>query len=126
MDVNGNWVSGFSVSFGYGNAFLSEILAIEHGLRLAWNLGHKSLTCVTDCQEARTVLTTVSDVGGYWAADAILRVKMMLSWDWDISFGVVSRDRNVIADALACKASANGTPHRIWRTPPTFVVPFLV
>ena len=22
MDVNGNWLSGFSVSFGYGNAFL--------------------------------------------------------------------------------------------------------
>ena len=25
MDANDNWISRFSVSFGYGNAFLSEI-----------------------------------------------------------------------------------------------------
>ena len=123
--VNGNWISGFSVSFGHGNAFLSEILAIEHGLRLAWNLGHRSLICATDCYDAMNVLTSVSDVGSYWAADTICRVKSILAWDWNVTVIAISRDQNLVADALACTASANGSSHRIWRSPPTYVIPFL-
>ena len=57
-DENGSWISGFSISFGHGNAFISELLALDHGLRLVWNLGYRHITCATDCKDAITALNT--------------------------------------------------------------------
>ena len=124
MDANGNWISGFSVSLCHGSAFLSELLALEHGLRLAWELGYRSIICATDCQEAITALNTV-DVSSYWACHTIRRVKSLLSQDWSVTIEAIPRDKNAIADALACKASRDGSSHSVWSYPPAWVVPLL-
>ncbi|KAF1891193.1 hypothetical protein Lal_00001334 [Lupinus albus] len=39
-----HWVRGFSVNLGVGSHILVELLAIKHGLRLAWNLGYHNIT----------------------------------------------------------------------------------
>ena len=123
-DVDGNWLSGFSVSFGHGNAFLSELLAIEHGLRLAWNLGYRELVCATDCRDAITALNTL-DTTSFWASHTLSRIKDMLHWDWTVTLESISRNNNLVADALACAASRDGSPHCVWRFPPSFVVPLI-
>ena len=105
--------------------FYAELLAVEHGLRLAWNLGYRSLLCVTGCQDALNVLTSTLDVRHYWAFDTIHRIRSLLNWDWHVVFELVHREMNVIVDALATKASRDGSPLCVWSYPPPFVVPLL-
>ena len=124
-DSSRGWISGFSISFGHGNSFLAEMLAIEEGLKLTWELGYRRVSCVTDCKEAVAIFMDNRDTSTYWASDTIHRIKGMLTWSWEVSFKHISRQHNMVADSLACKASRDGTPFRVWRSPPSYVVPLL-
>ncbi|KAL6497326.1 hypothetical protein OROGR_029255 [Orobanche gracilis] len=122
---SGAWIVGFSVSHGFGSPFLAEVLAIERGLRLAWELGYRSFTCASDSRNAIDVLTSAIDTSMYWASDTIHRVRSLLAQDWSVTLRYIPRERNLAADCLARQASRDSTTHRVWRLPPSFVVPFL-
>ncbi|RDX62187.1 hypothetical protein CR513_59498, partial [Mucuna pruriens] len=46
---NSDWLFGFSLACGPGDAFLAEILALEEGLLKVRHLGYKSIICESDC-----------------------------------------------------------------------------
>lgn len=47
-DSNGKWLTGFSSCGGITTNMTAELLAILHGLRVAWNSGFKRVICETD------------------------------------------------------------------------------
>lgn len=56
-----------SVSFGVGNTFLLEVLAIKIGLKHVWDMGHKVIMCYFDCSNLVDTFHQNLDVLQYWA-----------------------------------------------------------
>ncbi|XP_057453171.1 uncharacterized protein LOC130745038 [Lotus japonicus] len=125
-DAAGTWLSGISLGVDGGDAFIAELAGIELGLQQAWNLGHRELSCYSDCLEAVNVCTSHVDVTTYWARDAILRIRTMLQWGWNVELTHVPRGKNNAADCLAKHASREGAARREWRLPPSFVIEALL
>ena len=61
----------------------------------------------------------------YWDRDVILRIRNLLSETWNVTFMLISGDLNTVADALARHAAIHKSPTRVWRLPPSNVVPML-
>lgn len=51
-DQNGQWCSGFSGFCGFSTNINAELLAIYHGLKLAWQNGFTPLICESDSKSA--------------------------------------------------------------------------
>ena len=100
-------------------------MGIEKGLRHAWELGYRTLVCVSDCKLTIDILKSDVDVSTYWALYTIRRICTMLSWDWRVTLQHIPREENLVVGCLAKQASRDDTPLRIWRLPPSFVVPLL-
>ncbi|XP_057453191.1 uncharacterized protein LOC130745062 [Lotus japonicus] len=116
QDVAGAWLS-----LG-GDAFMAELTGIELGLQHAWHLGLRELSCFFDCLEVVIVCFSQVNVSTYWARDAILRVRTMLQWGWDVELAHVPMEKNNAADCFAKRASRDGVARREWRLPPSFVI----
>ncbi|KAF1859238.1 hypothetical protein Lal_00009822 [Lupinus albus] len=51
------WSSRFSTNFGVGLLILVELLAINHGLKLAWNMWFKQIILECNCFEVVQIIT---------------------------------------------------------------------
>ncbi|OMO93701.1 reverse transcriptase [Corchorus capsularis] len=47
-DSDGLWLFGFTCKFGWGHISKAELYAIYHGLRIAWQSGHRSIIVESD------------------------------------------------------------------------------
>ncbi|KAL6544208.1 hypothetical protein OROGR_010705 [Orobanche gracilis] len=124
-DVHGNWISGISNSYGFGNAFLAEVLALELGLKHVWELGHRKVRCFSDCSILVNTLLQDLEASQLWARDAIVRTRIWLAKDWDVHIAYIPRERNNAADALARQACRDLGQLRVWKLPPSVVIPNL-
>lgn len=79
IDAVDRWLSGASESHDAGLAFMAELLAVELGLQIGWDLGLRQVICCTDCAVVRDVLQRDTNVDHYWARDVILRIRSVLS-----------------------------------------------
>ncbi|KAK7268980.1 hypothetical protein RIF29_21693 [Crotalaria pallida] len=52
----GEWICGFAGYFGISNNIHMELLAILHGLELAWSRGFRNVECRSDCLEALSLV----------------------------------------------------------------------
>ncbi|XP_057458837.1 uncharacterized protein LOC130749483 [Lotus japonicus] len=125
QDGDGRWISRFAVAFGVGDAFLAELRALYEGLRHVWELGFRKVVCFTDCVELVDVVTGAQNVCHFWHRDVIMQVREMLQSSWQISVRHISRERNMVADALAKFTTRTRCSWRVWRLPPSMVVPLL-
>lgn len=57
---NSAWVSEFS-GHTKGDVLLAELLAIQHGLKIVWEMGFRAVICESDCLDAVQLLTTEVD-----------------------------------------------------------------
>ncbi|KAE9614458.1 hypothetical protein Lal_00012188 [Lupinus albus] len=100
-DHDDHLLSGFCVNFGVGSPILAELLAMEHGLKLAWDLGFKKVILESDCLEAMQVIRD----GVLICLDNILlvvsNVRTWLSRNWMVEVKFVDRDVNKVADFMA-------------------------
>ncbi|KAF1895774.1 hypothetical protein Lal_00037890 [Lupinus albus] len=55
-DYEGKWLFGFSANFSVGSPILAELMGMDQGLRLAWNLGYKQITLESDCLESVQII----------------------------------------------------------------------
>ncbi|XP_019433682.1 PREDICTED: uncharacterized protein LOC109340441 [Lupinus angustifolius] len=124
-DHDGRWISGISGSGNDGCPLLAELLAIQHGLQHAWQLGYRRIDCETDYLEVVELINGDLNVCNHWYIDIILSIRGMWLWHWDLSLTHISRDSNMVADALAREASEGGVIHRIWRFPHSSVIHIL-
>lgn len=111
-------VDGFVVwalAFGADSAYLAEVLAIELGLRQAWDLSYKEVDCLSDYSNAVNGFSSDVDVSRFWAREKIQRVRTCLSEIgqlWLILLPGVHR--NNAADLMAKQASHERSLWRVW------------
>ena len=115
-------VSGVSCSVDGGNAFTAELKALEIGLSHAWELDIRTLSCKTDCSQARDVICTAMNITRYWERDLILKIRSFMERPWSVTITLISRFKNTAADFMARQAAWDGTPHKIWKQPSTSVI----
>jgi hypothetical protein len=58
---DGAWVHGFVSNIGFSNILHAVLLAVYHGLVLAWGLEIKELWCYSD-SDSKTVIKLITDV----------------------------------------------------------------
>ncbi|KAK4267638.1 hypothetical protein QN277_024391 [Acacia crassicarpa] len=98
-DHMGLWISGFTQTLGFCNAYMAEEWALLLGLRRAWDEGLKHILVESDakllvekllrnCEEPNTTLV-------------FLQIKQMLLFSWDVKIMYVPRVCNLLADGLA-------------------------
>ncbi|MED6139509.1 hypothetical protein PIB30_084482, partial [Stylosanthes scabra] len=94
-----------------------ELLAIWHGLTLAWNQGSRSVICETDCLEALNLihLTDISPTVDHY--DLLSDIKALSNRDWTIHVTLIQRSANNAADLLAKCAARNQDDYFIWNQP---------
>lgn len=106
-DHNGKWLIGFSGHVDFADSLEVELLAILHGLRIAWDIGATDVSCRSDCTKALSLIQNpISHTHRY--AAIIWHIKELISRDWSTAFYHTYRESNQCADFMA-KYGANST-----------------
>jgi ribonuclease HI len=97
---DGAWVHDFAGNIGFSNILHAELLAVYHGLTLAWELDIKDLWCYSD---SKIVIKLLSDHVNDWHCYAaiIYNIKDLLARDWRVRVMHTLREGNACADYLA-------------------------
>lgn len=74
-DGHGRWVLEVSQSFNHGSAFLSELLAVELGLKQARDSGYTKVECLSNCASLVNMLLTGTNATNFWDYEDIRRVR---------------------------------------------------
>jgi ribonuclease HI len=116
-NLDGAWVHGFSGNIGFSNILHAELLAVYHGLVLAWGLEIKELWCYTDSRIAtKLIIDSVNDWHQY--ATIIHNIKNLLARDWRVKVVHTLRKGNACVDYLAKLGAHNLVPYAPISTPP--------
>lgn len=113
----GEWLADFSCSDGSGDVLLVELMAINHGLSLAWGMGFKKVECKTDSLDDVSLLK--ADVPNNFHMHAF-HIKQIFDWlkkPWEVSINHVFREANSATDFLARMESSFACYH-YWHDPP--------
>ncbi|KAK2358414.1 hypothetical protein QL285_095601 [Trifolium repens] len=100
-----------------GNPGVSELMALYHGLRLAWELNIKELICYSDSGTAINLITEPVDEWHHYAA-ILLNIKDILARDWRVKITHTLREGNACTDFLAKFGAHNNEALSIMVTPP--------
>lgn len=112
-DMNGEWVSGFSGFCGYTTNINAELLAIYHGLRVAWDMGFRLVICESDSQVAISLVTTEVDQF-HPHANLINSIKRLTTRDWTLVFTHTLRKGNECADWFAKTGASSDVDFLLW------------
>ncbi|XP_019433714.1 PREDICTED: uncharacterized protein LOC109340466 [Lupinus angustifolius] len=76
-----NWLSVFSTNFGIGLPIVVELLAMDQGLKLVWNMGFKKVIVENDCLEAIQIILVGVHIRIHQIFSVISEVRVWLSRD---------------------------------------------
>ncbi|KAL6527506.1 ubiquitin-specific protease ubp15 [Orobanche gracilis] len=124
-DHNGIWIAGFSSSYGFGSAIQAECLAMEDGLKLAWNLGFRNVIMECDCMELVQIINDNLPTRLTTVAGVVKRIRSWLKRDWLVQVSFVVREVNMVADFLAKEGRTNSDGFKEWSSPPSAVLHLL-
>ncbi|KAJ1404238.1 Ribonuclease H domain [Sesbania bispinosa] len=99
-DCAGAWLQGFCGSVGVAEVLKVELLAILHGLNIAWRDGFKTLQCFSDSKLALSLLEQPPSCFHKYAS-IIAQIRNLIARDWRVSFHHVCCEDNQAADFLA-------------------------
>ena len=124
-DENGSCIAGFVSHIGIAGSLLAELIAIRHGLLLAWQYGFRRVECESDCLKAVQIIH--SNTGDFPYFESIVEeINQLLLLDWDVKVYHVLREANSCADYLAKIGSSTNTAFAILLKPPTDLSPLLL
>ncbi|KAK7269582.1 hypothetical protein RIF29_22314 [Crotalaria pallida] len=116
-NYEGDWICGFAGHFGISNNIHMELLAVLHGLKLAWSRGFRSIECRTDRMEVLNLLK-----GGFnhfhLYASIIASIVDVVRRDWSVMFSHTLREGNQCADFLAKKGACMDANMEVFESPP--------
>lgn len=116
-DALGQWIIGYSGSCGYSTNLNAELLAMFHGLKLAWERGYRALVCDSDSQSAITMV--LHDVTPFHPHAPLVKcIRKFLDFTWDLTFEHTYREGNHCADWLAKFGASSDQSFTIWETCP--------
>ena len=96
----GTWMGGFLANLGSCSVLAAECWGVIHGLRLAWELGIRSVilevdnSCVVNIIQGQTSCPLQS-------LSLIHEIKSLLNKDWMVQVAHIYREANYCADYLA-------------------------
>ncbi|KAJ1391393.1 Ribonuclease H domain [Sesbania bispinosa] len=102
-DSSGAWIRGFYGNIGFSEILQAELLAILHGLHIAWREGYRFIRCSTDSQFALNLICK-PDSPFHKYASILSEIKGWSLRDW-VSFHHIHREGNQVADFLAKKGA---------------------
>ncbi|MED6221399.1 hypothetical protein PIB30_054301, partial [Stylosanthes scabra] len=73
---------------------------------MAWEFGHRSVICKTDCLDAYNLVFSNSIAGVHH--DLVSKIHDLRNRSWNLSFVLIDRLANGVADYLAKHAAAAG------------------
>ncbi|MED6192359.1 hypothetical protein PIB30_009438 [Stylosanthes scabra] len=94
-----------------------ELLAISHGLLLAWDSGYREVICETNSLEAFSLINNdyVSPASDHY--DLLLMIKDVLQRNWLACVTLIQRTANAATDYLAKHAALFQPYYREWNEP---------
>ena len=117
-DHRESWLGGFSILLGDCNEVEAEFWAAIHGLRLAWNMGHKLIMLEVDSLLLYNWLKEAGE-GTHRYRNLLEECRRWISADWQVQIQHTFREANMVAYKLAALALKlpNGNLHK-WTLPP--------
>ena len=81
-DENGNCIAGFVGYIGFAGSLLAELMAIRHGLLLAWQYGFRRVECESDCLKAVQIIH--SNGRDFSFGSIVEEINQLMLLDWDV------------------------------------------
>jgi ribonuclease HI len=115
--ADGTWIRGFYGNIGVSNIMHAELLALYHGLQLAWELNIRELLCYSDSGTAIKLITEPVDEWHHYAA-ILHNIKDILARNWRVKIIHTLREGNACADFLAKFGAHNNEALSVMASPP--------
>ncbi|XP_019457617.1 PREDICTED: uncharacterized protein LOC109358004 [Lupinus angustifolius] len=118
---DGHWISRFATNFRLGTLNIVEVKSIDYGLRLAWQMGHRSIILENDYLEASHIFTKDLHVRSYPFAQLVKNIRLLLAKDWVLLFHHVFRNKlvdfmsNIRSSTLDCLHVWNFVPIEVFQ-----------
>ena len=110
---NGDWLLGFSGFCDITSCLAAELYAIFHGLRIAYDAGHKNIILESDSMMALDLI--MSDVQSHHPhAPLISQIVQLQHRDWIVNFHHTLRQGNECADWLAKHGASSSDAFKTW------------
>lgn len=110
----GDWLGGFSSSEGKGDILLAELLAVKHGIMLAWHKGFKNVILESDSMDLVNLMNDRRFGQFHVYATLVGEIKRLLQCDWIMKIMHVYRDANICADTLAKHGNLHCDGMKTW------------
>ena len=110
---NGDWLLGFSGFCGITSCLVSELYAIFHGLRIAYDAAHRNIILESDSR--MTLDLIMSDVQSHHHhAPMISQIVQLQHRNWVVNFHHTLRQGNECADWLAKHDPSSSVALKSW------------
>ncbi|KAK5811264.1 hypothetical protein PVK06_026591 [Gossypium arboreum] len=98
-DSHGNWLVGFCRFINRGFAITTELWAILHGLRIAWQKGYTKVIIESDNKSVVAMLTDVS-IESSSLTTLVQRIKEECRGNWTVKIQHIFHKVNKVADYI--------------------------
>lgn len=102
-DKAGCWIAGFTSLAHGGDPFVAEALGLKEGLLMAWNSGHRNISCDIDCDNLVILLEEghLERVHHHPQVAILKEIMQLMARNWRVSISWIHRDGNSAADWLS-------------------------
>lgn len=100
LSRDGEWIRGFFGSSSDATILHMELLAIYHGLTLAWDMGFRIVECQSDSLHAVDLVLAPPAPRHLYAA-LLMDIRDLLARAWNVKLVHTLQEGNVCADFLA-------------------------
>jgi hypothetical protein len=115
---DGSWIFGFEGNIGISSILHAELLAIYHGLWVAWETGYTNIICYSDFTLLIQLITANMNTWYLYTA-LISNIEELVSRAWSIQMNHTWREANVAANFSAKFDARNIVGSQ------TFIVPLM-
>lgn len=115
---SGSWIIGFSSFEGQGDMLLAELLALKHGLALAWDQGFRHVVCEFDALDIVNLFNANENLQLHSFAKVVIEIAELLNQNWIVKLLHVFRETNACANFLAKLGVRSSQPWKTWLDPP--------
>lgn len=120
----GGWICGFLGYIGEADSLKAELLALLHGIEVAWDKGARDVLCFSDSSLA--VLAVEKGVGQFHVyAPIIQSIRDGIQRDWRFRLAHTLREANQPANWLAKEDAKQNAPWQLLEEAPSSLGIFL-
>lgn len=116
-DLNYTRMVGLSSLDEVGDIDMSEILAWNHDLNLAWDKGFRKVLCEMDNLNLVHILNSKEGFETHLHVTLLLEAREKIQRDWKIEVNHVDKEANGVAHFLAGRGVCQEQPLCIWEIP---------